>query len=46
MQLNIEKNNKKELEIEVIRNEAEKENQNIKELCRSIKTTVAKVNVM
>lgn len=44
MQLKVTKDNKKELELDAIKNEAEKESQKAKELCRSIKATVIKVN--
>lgn len=43
MQLKIENNNKKELELEEMKNEAEKQNQIAKEHCRSVKAVVMKV---
>jgi hypothetical protein len=45
MQLKIENNNKTELELEAIKNDVEKENQRVKEICGSAKTTAGKVNI-
>lgn len=44
MQLKLENNNKKELQLEVERNEVEKENLKAKELWKSVKSTVVKVS--
>jgi len=45
MQLKIENNNKRELELEAIKNDIEKENQKAKEICGSAKITTGKVNI-
>lgn len=42
----MEKLNKKEMELEVIKIDVEKENQKAKELCGSVKTTAGKVKIL
>lgn len=45
MSSQIEKTNKKELQLEAMKNEVQKENQIAKEQCGSIKTAMGKVNI-